>query len=502
MNIRYTDEINVTGGKIRGRYQEDSVAVFKGIPYAAPPVGKLRFRPPQPHEGWQGTLDCLEFGKSPLQNAIDDEKSILWTKEFLISNREMSEDCLTLNIWADLRGEDMPVIVYFFGGGLVSGGSSCEIYDGTVLAKQGVVYVTFNHREGTLGLLSCEKLSVEALEGTSGNYLLLDEIAVLRWVRENIRSFGGNPDNITIMGQSSGAMEVNALSVSPLAKGLFRQTISMSFNSCFDKTFGRPWISKEEGYEESANVLRAHSRSEEDLFSVTAEEFAADPKIKNLTIDGRVLDCSFREAIKRGDTNNTLTVMGMVPGDNLLHGPFVCLFGPLEKITEESQLKKAAGMLLGDRAEEFETLYLSDSRSPVEVKKAVEEDFLISSMLWFAGQRKKAGAKTPTLLYYFTHVLPGPMSDRFGAFHSCEVPYFFNVFSDFRKDYWAEDDFSLGKYVSDNLAKLVKDDEVSDFEKVPDDGYSYLRIGDHGGAICRIDGTARDLWFYTFEKMK
>lgn len=500
--MQFTEEISVSGGKIKGEYIDGRIAAFKGIPYAAPPVGALRFQPPQPAQPWEGTLECTRFGKSAPQNRPDPENSVLWTREFLITNMELSEDCLTLNLWADLKAESpMPVIVYMYGGGLVSGGSSCEIYDGCTLARHGVIYVTFNHREGTLGLLSHEKLDETSATGTSGNYLLMDELAALRWVKENIAAFGGDPENITLMGQSSGAMGVNALSVSPLAKGLFKRSISMSWNSYIGKRFGEAFVDKASAQKEAEDVLSAHGRTADELFTMKAEEFASDPKVRQISVDGHVLDMDFKSGVDSGRTNEIITVAGMVPGDGLIQSPFAEMFRGGVKITETGQIQKIMADLLADEYPAFEAIYDVENRDPLTVKKEIEEDFLICSMLWFAEGRRKAGASAPAYLYYYTHVLPGPMANAFGAFHSSELPYFFNKFSDFRKDYWKEEDFALGEYLCGDLAKFVREDEVSDLEKTPEDGYSYFRIEAGQSCVCRMDEAKRALWFSCFKNL-
>lgn len=219
MNTEYTGTVSVTGGQIRG-YREDGTDIYKGIPYAAPPVGKLRWRPPHPVVSWEGIKECTAWAASPIQ--MEQMPVLMWTREFIIENTGYSEDCLYLNVWtASDKKDKKPVIVYSHGGNLVSGVTSCEIYGGSELAKKGVVYVSVGFRVGILGLLATSKLSAESETGTSGNYMLLDQIAALKWVRENITAFGGDPDNVTISGLSAGSDNVNAISVSLLAKGLF-----------------------------------------------------------------------------------------------------------------------------------------------------------------------------------------------------------------------------------------------------------------------------------------
>ena len=237
-----TKKITVDGGEIRGYFSSnEAVSVFKGIPYAAPPVGNLRWKAPAPVVPWDGVKECTKWSASAIQ--AEQKPFAVWTKEFIIADTGYSEDCLYLNVWAPNDNKSKhPVIVYIHGGNYKSGGSSCEIYDGTHFAERGVVLVSMNFRVGTLGCLAMTALSQESEHGVSGNYMLLDQVAALKWVKDNISNFGGDPDNVTIMGQSTGAGSVNVLTVMPLAKGLFKRAISMSYNNfynCVYRSAGR-----------------------------------------------------------------------------------------------------------------------------------------------------------------------------------------------------------------------------------------------------------------------
>ena len=164
---------------------------------------------------------------------------MMWSKEFIIEENNQNEDCLTLNVWTDKTStrSDRPVIVYIHGGGLTSGGSSCLVYDGEGIAEKGAVYVSINYRVGVFGFLSTEQLSAENEKGASGNYGLMDAVAALEWVQSNISQFGGDPENVTIMGQSAGSRMVSALLISPLAEGLFTKAVAESANP-FSGTMG------------------------------------------------------------------------------------------------------------------------------------------------------------------------------------------------------------------------------------------------------------------------
>ena len=206
--------VKVTGGTIQGTVLED-MTVYKGIPFAAPPVGELRWKAPQPVVGWKGVLECKEFAPNPMQG----------------NGEGCSEDCLYLNVWTPATSpkDKLPVMVWIYGGGFAGGATS--YYDGALLARKGVILVSVAYRVGKLGFLSLPELSAENPNGVSGNYGLLDQIAGLQWVKDNIAKFGGDPENVTIFGESAGGISVSMLCASPLAKSLFKRAISQSGGS-------------------------------------------------------------------------------------------------------------------------------------------------------------------------------------------------------------------------------------------------------------------------------
>lgn len=239
-NPQITKVVQVKQGELRGVYNEDkTVRVYAGIPYAAPPVGDLRFKEPQEPESWEGIRECDEFGPMAMQTRsnpmIDSLSHILGWHDYQVKFgdeylEEMSEDCLYLNVWAPATEDNelKPVIFYIHGGSLTTGQSSYSEYRGEDLAKQGVVFVNFAYRLGVFGYYTADDLKAESPNGTTGNYGLLDQIAALKWVRENIEQFGGNPNQITIAGESAGSSSVNALCVSPLTEGMFNYAIAES----------------------------------------------------------------------------------------------------------------------------------------------------------------------------------------------------------------------------------------------------------------------------------
>ncbi|GGD52535.1 carboxylic ester hydrolase [Emticicia aquatilis] len=210
--------VKVKEGLIQGTV-ENGLAVFKGIPFVAPPVGELRWKAPQPAQSWSGVKETTKFAPAPYQGGNPPAGK--------------SEDCLYLNVWSPAKtaNENLPVLVWIYGGGFAFGSASEPVYNGEKLAKKGVILVSIAYRVGQLGFWAHPELSAETAQKTSGNYGLLDMIAGLKWVKENIKQFGGNPNKVTIFGESAGGIAVSMLCASPLAKGLFHGAISQSGGS-------------------------------------------------------------------------------------------------------------------------------------------------------------------------------------------------------------------------------------------------------------------------------
>ena len=221
------DPIRVDGGLVSGAEVTSSgVRIYRGLPFAAPPVGENRWRPPQPVEAWEGVRDASKFGNVCVQADTGRYVNIA----IMEGQPPRSEDCLYLNVWTPAKSKDdrLPVMVYFYGGAFTDGAGSAPLYDGTALAERGAVVVTMNYRLGPFGFLAHPALTAESEHKSSGNYGIMDMVASLEWVQRNIEAFGGDPSNVTIFGQSAGAMAITSLMTSPLAKGLFHRAITQS----------------------------------------------------------------------------------------------------------------------------------------------------------------------------------------------------------------------------------------------------------------------------------
>ncbi|MBL8206532.1 MAG: carboxylesterase family protein, partial [Blastocatellia bacterium] len=250
--------LKIESGMISGA-MIDGVSTYKGIPYAASTAGENRWKPPQPVKAWQGVRDATAFGMDCPQ-APYPQGSIFYRPP-----RPQSEDCLCLNVWTAAKaGDKRPVMVWIHGGALTRGSGATPTYDGTNYAKKGVVLVTINYRLGPLGFLAHPELTAESAQRSSGNYGLLDQIAALKWVQQNIAAFGGDPKRVTIFGESAGSTSVSTLMASPLAKGLFQRAIGESGASV------RPMAKREELEKEGARY--GQGRSLADLRKIDARE--------------------------------------------------------------------------------------------------------------------------------------------------------------------------------------------------------------------------------------
>lgn len=312
----------IDSGTIEGVIETGRVS-FKGIPYAQAPVGNLRWKPPQPAKSWQGTRPAKQFGNDCMQTVTN------------ANTVGTSEDCLYINVFKPTTakpGDKLPVRVWIHGGGFAFGASSDPIYDNPGDPKEGIVYVNFNYRVNVFGFLAHPGLTAESPDKASGNYGLMDQIAALKWVRSNIAQFGGDPDNVTLNGESAGASSIGYLLVSPLAKGLFKRVIMQStYGFHPQKTLAQAEQWSVQRYGSDIAALRALPASQVLKMNVPASGIAIDAPIYGNedwepNIDGLVLKKSIRQAWKDGD----FSTADMMIGDNENEGYlFMMIRGPL-----------------------------------------------------------------------------------------------------------------------------------------------------------------------------
>ncbi|MBK0379785.1 carboxylesterase/lipase family protein [Mucilaginibacter segetis] len=408
LNIVKTDAGDISGAV----NQDGSVHIFKGIPFAAPPVGDLRWKEPQPVKSWSGVKACTAYGPSPMQ--AEPNPFGVYTKEFLIAKQPISEDCLYLNVWtgAQLSGEKRPVLVYIYGGGFVSGGTNVPIYDGEAMAKKGIIFVTINYRVGIFGFFAHPELTKESPHSQSGNYGIMDQLAALQWVQKNIAAFGGDPEKVTIAGQSAGSMSVNYLVTSPLGKGLFNGAIAESGAYMLpDPSGGTSLAQGEQSGVEAAKALNANSLAE--LRKLPAQELLKQNNFRPI-IDGYVMPKTPPAIYAENQENKVALLTGWNEDD--------AFFGELK---DAADYKAQMQHRFGDKAAEALKLYPGGNDSVAKVSQIrLSRDglFGIQNYSWVNAQSAKNGA--PVYLYRFTRRMPAtPEFEKYGAFHTGEVAY-------------------------------------------------------------------------------
>lgn len=283
------DPVRLDAGLVSGGETSPSgVRVFRGLPFAAPPVGENRWRAPQPVEPWDGVRDASEFGNVCIQAQTEPRYVNIANME---GSPPLGEDCLYLNVWTPAESSDdaLPVMVFFYGGAFTDGGGAAPLYDGTALAERGAVVVTMNYRLGPFGFLAHPALTAESEIGSSGNYGIMDMVASLEWVQRNIAAFGGDPDNVTIFGQSAGAMAITSLMTSPLTEGLFHRAIAQSImgGAVSPNNPNATLAAQEEQGRTQAEAAGIESADE--LRALSAEEVADTFRAQTMIVDNYVI---------------------------------------------------------------------------------------------------------------------------------------------------------------------------------------------------------------------
>jgi len=408
--------VKTDAGNISGTTNSDgSVQIFKGIPFAAPPVGDLRWKAPQPVKPWAGVKQCTKFSKSPIQGKPDEFG--VYTREFLIKDEPLSEDCLYLNVWTGAKSpsEKRPVIVWIYGGGFVSGGANVPIYDGEAFAKKGVILVSINYRVGILGFLAHPELTRESPNHTSGNYGLMDQLAALNWVQKNIAAFGGDPANVTIVGQSAGSFSVNYLVASPLAKGLFKGAIAESgAHMLKGPNSGVTLAQAEQSGLKAAEALHVSSLAE--LRKLPAGQLLEQNNFRPI-IDGYFSPQVPADIFDANKENQVPLLTGWNEDDAFIG-------------TVKNAADYTTGMQkrFGDKAAEVLKLYPGTTDAEAEtsqIRMSRDMTFGVHNYIWANVQRAKNKAKV--YLYRFTRRMPATDAfKKYGAFHTGEVGYAFN----------------------------------------------------------------------------
>ena len=411
--------VGIDVGRILGAI-EDSVRAFKGIPYAAPPIGPLRWKPPHPVEPWDFVLPADSYGPECIQPRFP-------------GSRGQSEDCLYLNVWtgADEADERRPVIVWIHGGGLTYGSAAEPVYNGASLASKGAVVVTLNYRLGPLGFFAHPQLSAESEHGVSGNYGILDQIAALQWVQRNIAAFGGDPDRVTIGGESAGAWSVVVLLASPLARGLFHQAIGQSGDQLFYRMTHLHRTAPDEPSAEEIGIAvceAAGAASIDELRALAGEriidevsKLPADQEYDPEPIlDGWVLPAEVRLALEAGQPNEVPIIVGANAdeGTIFMHGETF----PESLQAYEALIKSRFSEYADSFSAAYPVLKEEDIRSSL-LNAYRDSKFTLTARTW-ARLVSRDGANA--YLYFFRRVPPTSIGERFGAHHGAEIAYAFD----------------------------------------------------------------------------
>lgn len=418
--------VDAPAGVVRGLREADA-NVFRAIPYAQAPIGALRWRPPEPLPRWSGVREAQQRGVACMQPAMA-------AGPYNRGQVAMSEDCLTLDVTAPVNAENAPVMVWIHGGTLIWGSGHSPMYSGREFAERGVVLVSINYRLGVLGYLAHPELSGESADGVSGNYGLLDQVAALQWVRDNIAAFGGDPENVTIFGESAGALSVEFLLASPAARGLFDRAIVQS-----GYLFTMPELKSGRYEEYSAEAIGAWVAAQvsatnlADLRAMDARDLvdrAATAGYAPLgTIDGKILPRQLVDTFERGEQAPVPLMAGLTSGE--IRG-LRLLLPPLAANAEAYVAEIRARY--GDLADEYLTLYPPTDLE--QMRLAASRDVVFG---WASERlvRSQQAMGQPSFLYYFDQDYPAAAAADLTAFHASEVPFVFGSF-DATPAYWPQ----------------------------------------------------------------
>ncbi len=424
--------VRVDSGAILGKRLPSGVRAFLGIPYVAPPVRQLRWREPQPVKAWSGVFNADRFSPECLQGLRNRNGNQFFGEE------ATSEDCLYLNVWAPATARKAPVVVFIYGGAFNIGSAAMPIYGGEGVAKRGAVFVNFNYRLGPFGFMAHPALTAESAGHASGNYALLDQIAALKWVQRNIEKFGGDPNNVTIAGQSAGGASVSLLQASPLAQGLFQRVISMSGNSVSPGFMGGA-VTRAQA--EADGVAFQSALGASDIGQMRAlggdRILTGRPRGVGLgwgpIIDGYVLPAAAADVFAGKRQNDVPLMVGFTSDES---------FNPLADAKSIADYQARARRAFGDRADELLRLYpaATDADAARASREAARDASVALATRDYARAQVTAG-RSPAFVYFFSKAHRYPpgvvLSDldpaTAGAYHTSEVPFWFDAIDAFNK---------------------------------------------------------------------
>lgn len=464
-------QIEIENGLIEGNYDTHTgIQTYFGVPFAKPPIGELRWKAPQPLDNWKGVKETKNFGPRPMQTMVfGDMKS---------RSNGVSEDCLYLNVWTPATGDvkNLPVLVYFYGGGNVAGDASEPRYDGESMAKKGMVVVTTNYRLNIFGFLAHPELSAEAPYKASGNYGVLDQNAALKWVQKNIAAFGGDPKKVTIAGESAGSIGVSAQMASPLSKNLIAGAIGES-GAAIHPTM--PPVPLNEGEQQGVSFLKnAGIASIQELRKMSTKEIY---EIYNeskrfgfpMVIDGYFLTKSLPETFKAKEQAQVPLLLGWnsaeIPGQAFMQGQ------PYTNENYEAKVKEAYPKTY----QEALKLYPSGNEKEIELSAtALSSDRFIAYSTWKWFNLHRNNSDQPVYRYLYSKLRP-PLVDQnltsglaggtvaknsempkapepVGAPHACEIEYCMGNLHLVADYAWTADDFKTSETMQNYFANFIK----------------------------------------------
>jgi para-nitrobenzyl esterase len=469
------DRVKTANGIVEGTTEPSGIHAYRGIPFAAPPIGDLRWKAPQPVKNWDGVKTTTAFGPRCMQGSL--------FGDMVFRSNGMSEDCLYLNVWTPAKSasERLPVLVYFFGGGFVAGDGSEPRYDGESMAKKGIVALTVNYRLGVFGFMAHPELTKESPHHASGNYAFLDQNAALQWVQKNIAAFGGDPKRVTIAGESAGSIAVSAQMVSPLSKGLIAGAIGESGGLIAPTLPPVPLAQAEKSGAKFAADLGATSlaalraMSTQQVFEAATKGGFASVGRFPITIDGYFFTEPPAATFAAGRQSHVPLLVGWnseeMTGMALLRG----------KEPTAENYEKAVREQLGARADEALKLYPAATREEVmDAATALAGDRFIGYSTWkWSDMQAKTGGKAVYRYFYarprpamsaaFAGATPGlaggvtrnqtaapaPPPAR-GAVHTAEIEYALGNLAANKVYAWTPEDYKVSKTMQEYFANFIK----------------------------------------------
>ncbi len=465
------NQVKTANGTLEGTLEKSGIRSFKGVPFAAPPVGELRWREPQPVKNWQGVRKATQFGPRAMQLPVFGDMNF--------RSNGVSEDCLYLNVWTPSKTgkEKLPVLVYFYGGGFIAGDGSEPRYDGESMAQKGMVAITVNYRLGVFGFFAHPELSQASPYKASGNYGFLDQAAALRWVKENIAAFGGDPNKVTIAGESAGSMSVSAQMASPLSRNLIAGAIGESgalVNSGFDPV---PLAEGEQNGVKFATSIGATSLAQ--LRAMDAQKLlneAGKPGVGRFvpTIDGYFFPKTPAAIFAAGEQAK----VPLLAGWNSQEMGYQALLG--QDAPTKENFTKAVQRVFGERAEEILKQYAATTDEEVmqaATDLAGDRFIAYSTWKWMDLHGKTSGK--PVYRYLYSRPRPemvpemgnatpglagGVIKDSNapkapparGAVHSAEIEYAMGNLATNKVYAWTPEDYKVSKTMQEYFANFIK----------------------------------------------